>query len=132
MSATVLKDMPVLNSKAGESSLKLLVTRTGENLSDLLQGQNSLGKYIEDGIVNGSALEAVPSDTNPDTNGDTYFSAKGSPITNGHKDSINVLQVAMPSNGRIKYQSDYFTALGKAFLKFYERYFGKYSTIFIK
>ena len=132
ISALDLDENPPLDSLADESSIKLLLTRTGKTLTELLTGQNSLGKYIEDGIVNGVTLEAVPSDMNPDANGHTYFAAKDSPITNGHRDNINVLQIEMPSSGRKDYQSDYSNALGEAFLKFYGRYIGKYSAIFEK
>ena len=132
MDAVDLEETHELNNNADESSLILLVDRIGENLSDLLQGQNSLGKYIEDGIVNGVALKALPSDTNPDSNGHGYFDARDSPITNGYKDKINVFQIKMPSSGRLTHQSDYSIALAEAFIKFYERYFGKYSTKLIK
>ena len=127
MTASELEDTTLLNSKADESSLKLLVSRTGATLGDLLQGEYSLGKYIEDAIVNGVPLEAVPSDTNLHPDGATYFAAEYSPITNGHRDNINVLQIEISSKGRITYQADYSVALGEAFLKFYERYFGKYT-----
>ena len=125
MSASDLKNTTVLNSNADRSSLKLLVLRTGEKLSDLLQGNHSLGKYIEDETVNGEALEAVPSDMNPDPNGYIYYAAKNSPITNLHRDNINVLQIEMPSSGRKVYPTNYSIALGEAFLKFYEHYIGK-------
>ena len=127
MNASDLEDTTLLNSKADESSLKLLVARTGATLGDLLQGDHSLGKYIEDAIVNDVPLEAVPSDTNLHPNGSEYFAAADSPITKGHRDNINVLQIEIPKNGRITYQANYSIALGEAFLKFYERYFGKYT-----
>ena len=126
MSAYYLRNSTRLNSNAERSSLKRLVTRTGENLSDLLQGLHSLGKYIEDEIVNDVALDAVPSDTNPDPGLDPFYAAQYSPITKEHRDNINVLQIEMTSDGRKKYQASYSLAIGEAFLKFYERYIGKY------
>ena len=128
MNESELKNTTLLNSKADESSLKLLVARSGETLGDLLQGDHSLGKYIEDAIVNGVPLEAVPSDTNLHPNGSKYFAAADSPITNGHRANISVLQIEISNNGRTKYQANYSIALGEAFLKFYERYFGKYTS----
>ena len=131
MSADYLRNSTRLNSNAERSSLKLLVTRTGESLSDLLQGTHSLGKYIEDEIVNGVALEAVPSDTNPDPGLDIFYAAQKSPITIEHRDNIDVLQIEMTSDGRREYQANYSLAIEKAFLKFYERYIGKYIYIYI-
>ena len=130
MSENSLKDVN-LDSRANDSSLKSLVARTGETLSNLLQGPNSLGAYIEDGIVNNKTIEAVPSDTNLHPDGKKYFAAASSPITNGHRDNIDVLQIEMHKNyrdnlvDRALHQNEYAAALGNAFLNFYTRYYGK-------
>ena len=115
-----LTDESVLNTKADSSSLKRLSTRTQMSLESLLRGPHSLGTYIAD-----ETFDAVPSEQIPRPNDGPFFAAKYSPITKKHRDNIDVFQVEMPKKGRNSSQEQYSEALGNAFLKFYERYYGK-------
>ena len=120
-----------LDKIAERSSIKRLVARTGEKLSNLLQGQHSLGAYIEEGIVNKEAIKAVPSKTNPHPDEKKFFAAADSPITKDLRDKIDVFQIEMHKkyrNNEVQldlFQTDYAKALANAFLKLVERYYGE-------